>query len=128
MAERLVSIPLWQNQHISGGAATSGFATSIYNFGKDVLRAETLMYQASAATSAADIGFYYAISPDGVALGSYADNTALLACNVTTTNNSGWHAIALPNFLAPYVAFSVSGLASNPTDTRVWATLVLRMN
>lgn len=92
-----------------------------------VLRLESLNFIASSLTSNPDIGFFYAISPDGVTWGSYADNPALLASTVTLSNPQGYQALVLPNTLGPFVRFAVSGTGSNPSDCVVTVDLVFRM-
>lgn len=85
------------------------------------------MFACSSTLSTPDVAFFYAESPDGVTFGSYADNTALLTSTVSLANPQGWHTVALPTFLAPYIKFAASSTGSNPVDTRIWATLLLRM-
>ena len=127
MTERLVSKRLFDGVLVSG-ITGSGAQSSAVDLRMGVVRLESLMFIASSVASTPDISFAYAISPDNVTYGSYADETALLTSSVSLTNPEGWHALALPTILGAFVKFSVSSTGSNPTDTRVTGDLWLRMN
>src|SRR5437588_5291812 len=98
MAERLVPVTLFQGQLVSG-PNTSAFQSSAIYLGRDVIGIDALLYNVSSVVSTGDCGFFYAISPDNVTFGSFADNAALLACTFSSTNPSGWHAVAMPTIL-----------------------------
>ena len=125
MSERLISMRLFENALISGVA--SGVESSAIRIDRDVIRLESLTFLASSVTSNPDIGFQYAVSPDNVTFGSYADNAAIIASTVSLANPQGFQTVAMPNPLAPYIKFLCSGVTSNPTTSRVRADLWLRM-
>lgn len=127
MAERLVPVTLFM-QTLLSGTTTSAIQSSAVYLGRDTLGADSLMYALSSVVSTPDCAFFYAISPDNVTFGSFADNTALLTSTFSGGNPQGWHGLAMPTLLGPYVKFAVSGTGSNPTDCRVTATLFLRMS
>ena len=125
MTERLVSRRMFDGVLVSG-VAGSGAQSSAIDLRMGIVRLESLMFIASSVASTPDIGFFFAVSPDNVTYGSYADETPLLTSTVSLTNPEGWHAVAMPNVLAPFVKFSVSSTGSNPTDTRVTADIWIR--
>lgn len=125
MGVRLQAIKLFTSALVSGLA--SGVLSSTVNLRFDVERLEGLLFITSSTTSTGDVSFEYAISPNSAVFGSFADEAAILTSTFSLTNPVGWHTVALPNVLAPYVQFRVSGTGSNPTDTRVTAELLLRM-
>ena len=127
MAEWLVSRRLFDNVPVSG-TAVSGPQSSAIDLRKDVLRLESITFIASSVASTADVSFWYAVSPDNVTWGSYADNAALLTSSVSLANPEGLHTIAMPNALAPFIRFSASSTGSNPQDTRVTGDLWLRIS
>lgn len=129
MAERLVSIPLFVNTPVSGLASGSRITSSAINLTQDVVSARSIIYMVSSVVSTADVGFFYAIGPNSQQFGSYADQAALQTSTLSTANSTGWFALSLPPavMLAPYIQVTVSGTGSNPVDTRVHATLLLRM-
>ena len=127
MTERLVSKRLFWQTPVSG-TTVSGPISSAIDLRMGVVRMESLTFMASSVTSTVDLGFFYAISPDGVSWGSFADNTALLTSTVSLANPEGYQTIALPAALAPFVRFSCSGTGSNPQDSLCTADLWLRMN
>jgi len=126
MAERLHNIRLFDAALVSG--LGSGIVSSALNIRHDVIRLESLMFLASSPASRADISFEYAVSPNNVTFGSYADNAAILTSTVSLAGiSAGYVAVAMPTVLAPFVRFQCSGTGSNPTDTRVTADLILRL-
>ena len=126
MAERLISIRIFENALISGLA--TGVESSAIRIDRDVIRVESLTFLVSSVVSTPDVGFTYAPSPDNITFGSYADNTALLASTVSLTNPEGFQTLAMPTMLAPYFKIMCSGVTSNPTDTRCTADIWLRMS
>ena len=126
MAERLISIRLFENALISGLA--TGVESSAIRIDRDVIRVESLTFLVSSVVSTPDVGFQYAISRDNVLFGSYADQTALIASTVSLANPEGFQALAMPNPLAPYFKIMCSGVTSNPVDTRCTADIWLRMS
>lgn len=127
MAERLVPIQLFTNALVSGLASGSRVSSGILNLSQDVVSMRSIVYMASSVLSTADLGFFYALSPDGTRFGSYADRAAIQASTFSTANSTGWFAMEAPPLYAPYIRFVVSGTGSNPVDARVHATLWLRM-
>ena len=127
MAERLHSIRLFDAALVSGLA--SGVISSALNMRRDVIRLEAFLFMASSPTSRADLSFEYAVSPDNSTFGSFADNAAILTSTVSLTGiSAGWLTVPMPSPLAPFVRFSISGVGSNPVDTRITGDVVLRMN
>ena len=127
MAERLHSIRLFDAALVSGLA--SGVISSALDMRRDVIRLEAFLFMASSPTSRADLSFQYAVSPDNLIFGSFADNTAILTSTVSMMGiSAGWLAVPLPSPLAPFVRFAISGVGSNPVDTRITGDIVLRMN
>lgn len=127
--EHLVGLPLFVNAQVSALASGSRITSSAINL-TQVVSARSITYFVSSVASTADVGFFFAVSPDGTAFGSYADNAALQASTLSTANSTGWFVMSMPAALGltPYARFTVSGTGSNPTDTRVWATLWVRMD
>jgi hypothetical protein len=128
MTERLVTVTLFQQALVSGLASGSRVQSSAVNLTLDVRSAQAIVYQVSSVTSTADVGFFYANSLNGVTFGSYTDNAALQTSTFSTANSTGVYVLSLPPILAPYVRFVASGTGSNPTDTRVTASVILRMS
>lgn len=126
MAERLVSIRIFDNARISG--LTSGVESSAVRLDRDVIRLESLTFLVSSPTSTPDVGFFYKISPNNADWGSYADNAALLASTLSLTSPQLPNAVAMPTALTPYIKFLCSGVTSNPIDTRCNADVWLRMS
>jgi hypothetical protein len=127
VSERRVAMPLFSNALVSGLVVSSRIQSSMVNLTLDVTSAVGILYNVRSVLSTADVGFFYANSPDGVTLGSYTDNSALQTSTFTAANSTGWFMLSLPQINAPYVQFTVSGTGSNPVDTRVNAYLMLRM-
>ena len=127
MAERLVPINLFTNALVSGLASGSRVSSSILNLTQDVVSMRSVVYVVSSTLSTADVGFFYAISRDGTQFGSYTDVSALQLSTFSTANSTGVFQMEGPPLLSPYLRFVVSGTGSNPLDTRVNATLWLRM-
>lgn len=127
MAERLVSKRLFWQTPVSG-TAVSGPVSSAIDLRTGVLRLEALTFLASSVVSTPDLGVYYAVSPDGTSWGSFADETSILTSSVSLTNPQGFHTLALPLALAPFIRFSISSTGSNPNDSIVTADLFLRMS
>jgi hypothetical protein len=108
----------------AAGTATSGSIST-----KNLTRLESLVIQIASVTGTGKCKVEYAISDDDVNYGSFDDYTDLVADNTADfTTPEGLTAVALPNPLALYVKFKVTGLAGNPTDTRVSAYLNFREN
>lgn len=125
MPTRLVPKRVFDAEVVSGLA--SGVVTSAaLDLRQGIVGVEALLFVASSFISTADVGFEFAISPDNVTFGSFADNPAILTSTFSLTNPEGWHTVPVPLVLAPYVKFRVSGTGSNPTDTRVTADILLR--
>lgn len=128
MADRLVSRRLFDNAKVSG-TAVSGPQSSAIFLGLDVARLESLTFQASSPSSNPDLAFFYRVSPDNLLWGSYADRAALLTSTVSLANPQGYQTISFPLPLAPWIQFSVSGVASNPQDSVVvFADLLMRLS
>lgn len=124
MAERLFSMRLFDAALVSG--LGSGVISSAINLQGGV-RLEAFLFLASSPTSRADLSFGYAMSPNNMDFGSFADNLAIVTSTVSMTGiSAGWLTVPLPNPLAPFVRFNVSGVGSNPVDTRVTGDLLLR--
>ena len=123
MGDHLVKAMLFDNILINGvGSATS----EVFPM-RGVERAESLLITASSVLGTADIKIEHAISVDGVIFGSFDDYTDIVASSLTEfVTDEGLTAVPLPNFLAPYVKFKVTGVAANATDTRVTIRLLLR--
>lgn len=128
MAEQLVRVALFTNALVSGLAVGSTILSSAINLTRDVISARAIIYQVSSLTSTADVGFFFANSLDGVTFGSYGDNAALQTSTLSTANSTGIFTVATPAILAPYVRVAVSGTGANPVDTRITASLILRMS
>jgi hypothetical protein len=132
MADFRVTVPLFQGALVSGLASGSRQTSSAVQLGgnlaANVVSAVAIVYNVSSVASTADVGFFYANSLDGVTFGSYTDNAALQASTFSTANSTGLFVLSLPPLMAPYVRFTVSGTGSNPVDTRVNASLMLRMS
>jgi len=126
MAERLIPIRIFANALVSGLA--SGVESSAVRLDRDVIRLESITFLLSSPTSTPDVGFHYKISRNNADWGSYADNAALLASTLSLTSPQLPNALAMPTALAPYIMFLVSGVTSNPTDTRCDADVWLRMS
>lgn len=127
MAERLHSIRLFDNALVSGIA--SGIVSSSLDLRRDIIRLEGFMFLTSSPTSRADLSFEYAVSPNGLTFGSFADNTAVLTSTVSLAGiSAGYVAVAMPNVLGPFVMFRVSGVASNPVDTRITGDMMVRLS
>mgnify|MGYP001560054049 CR=1 FL=1 len=127
MAERLHSMRLFNAALVSGLA--SGVISSALDMRRDVIRLEAFLFMASSPTSRADLSFEFAVSPDNSTFGAFADNTAIFTSTVSLTGiSAGWLAVPMPNTLAPFVRFIISGVGSNPVDTRITGDVVLRMN
>jgi len=123
MTQRLVKALLFD----AVAVASTGSAESQVVPMRAVAVAESLLVQATSASGTADIKVEYAVSHDGVNFGSYDDYTDLIASSVTEfQTDEGLTAISLPNMLAPYVKFKVTGVGSNPADTLVTMRLLLR--
>ena len=128
MAQRMTPVTLFQGQLISGLAASSVALTSGIQLVQDVMSARSIVFQASSVTSLVDVSIQYAVSPDGLTFGSHSDQAPLLASTKSyALTSAGWYTLSLPASFhnAGYVRIAVSGVASNPTDARVWATLWL---
>lgn len=121
--ERLVKALLFDNVLIaSTGSAESGYVPL-----KAAVRAESLLVKATSVTGTADIKIEYAISEDGETWGEYDADTEIVASSVTEfATDEGLTAVSMPSVLAPYVKFRVTGVASNPADTRVTIRLLIR--
>ena len=131
MAERLVSKRLFWQAPVSG-TAVSGPTSSAIDLRTGVLRLESLTYTLSSVLSTPDVAMFYRVSPDGVTWGSFADFLPLSGSLLTSTfsggNPQGYHTLALPNALAPFIEFAVSGVGSNPQDSLCTMDLLLRMS
>lgn len=127
MTERLVSKRLFWQTPVSG-ITVSGPISSAVDVRTGVVRLEGLDFILSSVASTPDCGFFYALSTDGVTWGSFSDNTALQASTFSGGNPQGFHTIALPTVLSPYIRFSLSGTGSNPADTKATVDLWIRMN
>ena len=126
MSERLHSIRLFDAALVSGLA--SGIISSAINLRMDVLRLEALMFMASSPSSRADLSLEYSISPNNIDWGSFADNAALLTSTVSMTGvSAGWLTTTMVNPISPYIRFRASGVASNPTDSRLSLDLLMRL-
>ena len=128
MAERLVTVPLFTEEKVSGLAASSFAVSPTVNLTQDVISAKSIIFFVSSVTSTADIGFFFRASPDGQRFGSHSDQAALLTSTKTTATSTGWYLLSMPALLPPYMQVVISGTGSNPTDTRTHAYLVLRMS
>ena len=128
MAEYRAMIALFQGTLVSGLASGSRQTSSSIELHQNVVSALAIVYSVSSVASTADVGFFFANSLNGTDFGSYADNAALQASTFSTANSTGVFVLSLPPLNSPFVRFVVSGTGSNPVDTRVNATLVLRMS
>ena len=128
MADYRTTIALFQNALVSGLASGSRVSSPVVYLAQNVVSALAIVYQTSSVASTSDVGFFFANSLDGATFGSYTDNAVLQASTFSTANSTGVFVLSLPPLHSPYVRFVVSGTGSNPTDTRVNATLILRMS
>ena len=121
--DHLVRMLLFDNVLINATSSSESGATDL----RHVTRIESLLIKAASATGDASVKVEYAISPDDVSYGSYDDEADILDDNENfTANVEGWHAVTMPNIVAQYAKLKVTGLADNPTDTRVTAYLLVR--
>ena len=88
------------------------------------------MFRASKNGGTASVKIQYAISRTGQTVdGSYVGNTSLVTASADDfpLSAKAWKAVALPNFLAPFVHIKFSGASGNPaTGVTVDAELVVR--
>lgn len=121
---RLVRIgPLFNAVTINGTASADSVVIDLSH----VDRVESILFQASSAGGTAKVKLEYAVSNDGSVFGSYDDYPDLIADNtVDFVTPEGLTAVSLPNLLARYIKFRVTGLATNPADTVVTANLNVR--
>jgi hypothetical protein len=86
-----------------------------------------LLVQAASTTGDADISIEYAVSHDGETFGEYTDNDPIVTSSQSEFETpEGLTAIPMPNMLAPFVKFRLTGVGSNPADTVVTIRLLLR--
>ena len=92
-----------------------------------VSRSLGVLIQAASVVGAADIKLEYRISHDGLAFGSFDDETDIIAASATdfSSNPEGWHTVDIAAFLSRYVDFRLEGVNANPADTLVTAYLLI---
>lgn len=124
MTERVVKALLFDAELVNGtGSVTSERVPMKY-----AMRAEGLLVLATSPSGGTpDIKIEYAISDDGETFGSFDDYDDLVEASATDfATPGGITAVSLPNFIATYVKFKVTGVNSNPTDTLVTVKLLIR--
>lgn len=124
MHDRLVKMRVFDNVLVNG---TGNVVSSIIDM-RWAEQAEALLFQASSVAGTADVKFEYAVSAteSDAGFGSFDDEPDILASSGGLTNPEGWHTVSMPNMLAPFVKLKVTGIGTNPADTRVTAYLLIR--
>lgn len=103
--------------------ATGSFTTPAIDLRQ--INAISLMFLVQAPTGAPDVKIEHAVGWNGTDFGSFDDNSDLVDSSATLPSPQGISAVALPNFLAPWVKFKVTGLAGNAAGTVIDGVLVL---
>lgn len=95
---------------------------------KNIIRPESILFKASSVAGVARVKVEYAISDDGVAFGSFDDETDIIVDSDAdfSTNKEGLHAVSLAAPLAPFMKFKLTELTGSLSDTLVDMTLLLR--
>lgn len=84
-----------------------------------------LTLSATSVLGAANVKLEYQVSEDKMSATDYSEAQALTSSTATdfTTAPEGMHSLDMPDVNARYVRFRVTGVGSNPADTRVTAIL-----
>lgn len=126
MPDHLFQFDLFNDETINGTGSATTPALDL----RWIDRVEALLIKAESDSGAADVKVEYAISKSkaDADFGSFDDEVDILESSNTdfTTNPEGWHTVSMPNPLAPFIKIKVTGVGTNPSDTKVTARLLCR--
>lgn len=126
MHSTLVAMVLYSNVLVN---ATGNAVSEIINT-KYAAGIESISLRAASVTGTANVKLEFQTSDDGVNFDSYTDNGVITASTLTEkpNNTEGFNNYILPPLIpvVRYIRFKVTGVGSNPADTRVDAYLNLR--
>lgn len=106
---------------------SAGSSTSLSINLQHISRIVSVMLTAISATGTSDVKLEYAVSHNDSTYGSFDDYADIIASSVTEfVTDEGFTVVSMPEILAPFVKFKMTGVASNPADTIATMYLLCR--